>query len=197
MSELVRRSPLQAHWANGSFATWVGKGLRLREIPFAGTLLLRGRPDREVASRIEAVLGQSLPQRTIMMEGAEPRLLLLAPSRWMVFAEPARAATVVRKLGEAVAGSDLAVSDLSDGQVRIEVEGRRGAELLAAGTAVDLNHQVFLAGHAAQTQLARIPALIARFGDLGFSLFVDASHAEHAWRWLTANARLVVACAPE
>jgi heterotetrameric sarcosine oxidase gamma subunit len=147
---------------------WEAPGLRFREAPFTPKFLVCG----SAPSPFPAVPNE--------LYGQNPVSLMLAPMRWMVF-------------GEAPSCPGLAVHDVSDGRAQIDLEGPLVPELLAAGTSVDLDPSVFAVRRAAQTQLARVSALIARFDETRWRLFVDASVAAYVWEWLVANGKLVAA----
>lgn len=197
MASLARRSPLAAHWSGDRAAVWRAEGLSLSEEPFSGKLLLRGAVDPDVGERIADVLGSALPTDPCVLRGTIPRVLWMAPSRWLVLAAADRVSILRASLVAATADSYVSVSDFSDGRVEIAAEGRLAAELLAAGTTIDLHPRAFPVGSAAQTQLARIGALVYRGGPDSFGIIVDASVAVYAWEWLTqTGARVVAAGAP-
>ena len=188
MASLVRKGPLHGR------APWHGDGLSFADCAVARFLLLRGRFEETAAQRIMSLLGCRLPTKANLIEpGERARLLMLAPSRWMIFVDGPSSSTLLRQLQEALAESFVAVSDASDSYAHIRVDGPRAIELLAAGTAVDLHPRIFGIGHAAQTELARTRCLIWRRDETAYDLLVDASTADYVWKWLSANAGLTTA----
>jgi len=188
VASLVRKGPLDGR------TPWQQDGLRFAVSNLAGFLLLRGRIEVAIAQRIASLLGRALPATpNVVEQGNQARILMLAPSRWMIFADAARAATLLRQLADALAESSAAVSDVSDGHTQIRLEGPCAVDLLAAGTAIDLHPRAFGVGRAAQTELARTRCLIWRTDQAGYDLLVDASTADYVWAWLGSNAELTVA----
>jgi heterotetrameric sarcosine oxidase gamma subunit len=147
-------------------APWEGRGLAFREVPFTKKSLVFG----SAPSPFPAVPNE--------LQGEGPISLLLAPMRWLVF-------------GEVPPCPGLAVADVSDGRVQIDLEGDLVPELLAAGTSVDLDPVAFPVRRAAQTQLARVAALVCRFDAARWSAFVEPSVGVYLWGWLSMNAKLI------
>jgi sarcosine oxidase, subunit gamma len=188
VASLTRRGPLHGR------GPWQRDGLRFAVSNVACFLLLRGRVEAAVAQQVASLLGHALPAApNVVEQGDQARILMLAPSRWMIFADPPRAATLLRQIADALADGSAAVSDVSDGYAHIRLEGPCAADLLAAGTSIDLHPRAFNIGCVAQTELARTRCLIWRSDETGYDLLVDASTADYVWTWLDSNAELTVA----
>ena len=107
MPSLGRRSPLGAD--DRAAVSWRAEGLSIREMPFSGKLLLRGEIDQYAAQRIAAVLGDALPSAPSVLQGADPRVLWLAPSRWLVLIAADKVAPLHAAIVAATAGTHVAV----------------------------------------------------------------------------------------
>jgi len=184
VSDLARRTPL------AGCPPWEHPRLRLAEIPFPGMLLLFGRVEPAAGAALADILGTPLPTQPGRLAGSGPHALMLAPGRWAVFAPE-----VLHPAIEAAAGGALGCVRIGEGRVGIAVTGPLAGELLAAGTAVDMDGRAWPIGAAAQTLMGKVSVLLCRFDDAGWHLFADASAADHVWRWLCTNAALVTAIA--
>lgn len=109
-----------------------------------------------------------------------------APGQWLVLGED-EAALVAR-----YQAAGLWACGVGDGFVRLDIGGADPAELLAHGCPLDLRPAAFGAQRSARSLLARLPVTLWREGD-GFSLLVEATHAEALWRWLMRTAQ----CLPD
>ena len=74
---------------------------------------------------------------------------------------------------------DVAVSDQSHGRVRIVVEGAQAAEMLAKGTAVDLEGMAV--GASASTLVGPLGVHLTRTSAVRYELMVLRSFAEALW----------------
>jgi sarcosine oxidase subunit gamma len=89
------------------------------------------------------------------------------------------------KLRDALSGRAFAVSDVSAGQVAMQLCGDAARHVLARGCTLDFDPSVFRAGSCAQSGLAKATALIALRDDSPrFDIFVRRSFADYVVRWL-------------
>ena len=103
-------------------------------------------------------------------------LLEIAPDRALLVTKPDTA------LSEGWNASGLAISDLSDAHVRIDIRGPGAPALLALGSpslALDLKPRAAAVGFAGMT------VLVEPLPD-GARLHVDHPQAPHLWHWLLA-----------
>ena len=139
----------------------VGGGARVTALPEGGVLHLLARA------------GAPAPE----LDG----LRAAGPGQWFLVSEaPADVAALAARF------PDLAICDQGHGRVRIAVEGPRAAEMLAKGTAVDLERMAV--GASAQTLIGPIGAHLTRTGDQAFELMVLRGFADSLWRDLEAMA---------
>jgi sarcosine oxidase subunit gamma len=91
----------------------------------------------------------------------------------------------IRALADAVAGRAF-ISDQSHGRIRIRISGKRAANVLNKGTAVDLHPSSFPEGSSAMTLFGHISAQLTRTGTDDFELTVLRSFAESLYEELEA-----------
>jgi sarcosine oxidase subunit gamma len=158
---LEARSPL------GPKAVFEGKGVSLSES--AGFTLT------QVAgtdSALKKILGK-LPQRPGVALEQDGRLLLrVAPSQIWVIGE----------VPEMTAGVYL--TPLSSGRTRLQLEGPRARDVLAACAAIDFHESRFKPGQFVMTGIHHTPVLIHCLADHAFHIFAMRSFALSVWDWL-------------
>lgn len=139
----------------------VGGGARITALPEGGVLHLLGRA------------GSPAPE----LDG----LRAAGPGQWFLVSDaPFDAAALAARF------PDLAISDQGHGRVRIAVEGPRAADMLAKGTAIDLERMPL--GASAQTLVGPIGAHLTRTGEQSFELMVLRGFAASLWHDLEAMA---------
>ena len=144
--------------------------------------------DQRFLDAATAALGHALPTTANTFTGDDPRLYWLSPDEWLVSAEPGRAPRLVAALETEMAGLHVAINDLSGGNVCVHLSGADAAERLAAGCALDLHPTAFIAGHCAQTGLAKANVLIACIDAAPvYEIIVRRSFSEYLLRWLRQN----------
>ena len=186
MAEARRESPLAELLAEQSGVSGSAE-LQLVERRFAGMLNLRGSAaETGFSSAVSAALGGSLPTEpniTVRLERA--RAFWLAPDEWLLTTVPSQQTTLLRELQTQLASTFAAVTDISTAQTILHLIGAGAADLLSAGSTLDLHPRVFPAGCCAQTTLARATMVIRRLDDGGgFELVVRRSFADYAARWI-------------
>ncbi len=171
------------------FADMASDDLRVEQVPAGGTFLISVRPDAEAAGQVElpGLVWPSLPGR---WNGDDPGAALIAPNRVLIACSTVRRAVVTVELAAMRERGLIRVHDVGDGRVWFRLSGRRAAELLNCGIAIDLSPAHFAVGAVASVQLARVAILLRRSAE-GFHLLVDASYADYLGSWLTRNARLL------
>lgn len=139
----------------------VGGGARITALPEGGVLHLLGRA------------GAPAPE----LEG----LRAAGPGQWfLVSGAPLDVAALAARF------PNLAICDQGHGRARIAVEGPRAADMLAKGTAVDLERMAL--GASAQTLVGPIGAHLTRTGEQAFELLVLRGFADSLWHDLEAMA---------
>jgi aminomethyltransferase len=107
----------------------------------------------------------------------------LGDERYLVVANAANTATVVKELSERSATYDAQVIDRSTDYALIAVQGPRALDVLEGVVDVDLAPVKYYAWH--EGKAAGVPALLARTGytgEDGFELFIPADEAATVWQ---------------
>lgn len=142
----------------------LGSGVTLRALPEGHVVLLLGQA------------GADAPD----IPGLRPA----GPAQWFMVGDQALSHGELAGLADRL--GDMAVSDQSHGRVRIAVEGGKAADMLAKGTAVDL--QRLGVGASATTLVGPLGVHLTRTGEAAFELMVLRSFAAALWHDLEAMA---------
>ena len=133
--------------------------------------------------------GIELPAFGRVAANADQLALCVRPDRWLLLAPPSTAGAGAVHAGwqQDAAGLGVAI-DLSSGFTALLLAGPRVREVLARSCRVDLDQQIFPAGHAAATIMAQVPVILAVL-PAGMLLLTPASTARHFREWLAAAAK--------
>ena len=179
-SPLAHRAPLRA-----------GDAASLKEAPFAGLLILRGRPGA-IADGVKAATGLSLPAAVRGTANAGTlSAMWLGPDEWLILGDPACPPTVAAQIESALDGVPHQTVDVSDYYTAVEIGGTHARHLLAKLMATDLHPRHFRAGEAIAATLARSTVWLWLEADAPalFRLFVRRSHADYLWCLLAEAGR--------
>jgi heterotetrameric sarcosine oxidase gamma subunit len=146
---------------------------------------LRGRTDD--LANIASSRGCTLPAPGRIAVADGTLALCVRPARWLLLSSPASAGASVSLWQDACAGTAAAV-DLSSGLSALHLTGPDAREALARGCRLDLDPEVFPAGHAAATIMAQVAAILAALPS-GMLILTPASTARHLREWLAAAAQ--------
>ena len=135
---------------------------------------------------VERALGVAAPRPCGLAAVNESvAMFALGPDEWLIRTGPDEEERWLAKLAEAVADSFSAVVLVSDAWRVFTVTGPETLDVLAQATGVDLHTSVFPTGRAVRAAFARIAAIIHRLDDRpAFDVYVDASVARYAQRWI-------------
>ncbi|MGB1008004.1 MAG: sarcosine oxidase subunit gamma, partial [Thalassobaculaceae bacterium] len=129
-------------------------------------------------------LGQTLPAAGAAVGGGDrPRVLWNGPGRWLIVAPdgdglPARVAAVV--------GDGAAVVDLSHGRAVMRIRGAVWRQILAKGTAIDLDPVALTGEQVRLTALFHVPVVLdVRDDGAAVDIFAARSLAPDLWAALT------------
>jgi sarcosine oxidase subunit gamma len=158
----------------------------LAERAALGHLNLRGDPaDARFTVAVAQVFGTSLPTAPNTV-AAGPRGIAywLGPDEWLLVTAASDEATLGAALRTALAGVHSAVTEVSGGQVVIELRGAKVLELLAKECPLDLEAPEFAPGRCAQTRLAKAAVLLRPLEGGAVELIVRRSFCDYLWTWL-------------
>ena len=163
--------------------------VELREGEASGLLNLRGDvQDAAFFKGVADVLGVALPPALQCARGEAAAAYWLGPDEWLVAIPSGAEAALEKRLREALVGR-FAVTDTSGGYARFELDGARAEEVLRKSSSCDFHPSVFQPNRCVQTVFGKTHALICRRPDRRWEIFVRASYAEYARRWLAAAMR--------
>ena len=186
----ARRSAL-AGLDLGSRAGGAG-GVLLGEGPAQESFVLRGPAgDAAFARAVEAALGAGLPLEPgeVQEVRGDALLIRLGPDEWRVTAPLSDGGQLAARLASGLAGGPGALVNVSSAATVIAVTGGHAADLLAAGTGIDLDPAAFPAGRAVRTHVGNAQALVHRRAEDAFELHVPRSYARSFWEWLEERGR--------
>ena len=131
--------------------------------------------------------GVTLPAFGRVDAGVSCLSLCVRPGRWLLLTPPAAPGAAAADWQRHCAGAGAAV-DLSSGLAAGYLEGPAMRDVLARGCRLDLDPDVFPAGHAAATIVAQVSIILAALGP-GLLLLTPATTAMHLNEWLESAAR--------
>ncbi len=112
--------------------------------------------------------------------------LCVRPGRWLLLSAPA-APGAAALTWQGLCRDVAAVVELSSGLSALLVAGTAARTVLTRGCRLDLDPQVFRAGHAAATIMAQVSVALTAL-PAGVLLLTPASTARHLREWLVAAA---------
>jgi sarcosine oxidase subunit gamma len=160
--------------------------VRVTEVPRLAQVNLRLDAAGPAADAVGRALGVPLPVRpdTTTRTG-ERRVLWLGPDEWLVIDAPGTERDIVARLRSAVGAEPASIVDTSAARTTLLVAGRRAADLLSHGCALDLHPRSFPVGACAQTMLARAQIVLVKLGaGPSYWLLVRPSYAGYLADWL-------------
>jgi heterotetrameric sarcosine oxidase gamma subunit len=145
-----------------------------------------GGRETEFAQSVESILGVPLP-----VDGARPvqgrarGYRIAADQYWVLSRDPG----LPGRLAAAISAETGSVTTISNGRVRLALEGPAARAALATLLPVDLHPAIFAVGDCAQTGTHHIAVLLERTANDRYELVVLRSYAQALWE-LLADAAL-------
>lgn len=166
-------------------------GVTIRIQPDLGYINLRGDPNNaEFIATAESELGQELPVAPNTVSGGDHRIYWLGPNEWLIVTAVTDALDLMTRLRDSFAGQHASVTDVSGGQVAIQLAGPDARDVLAKGCTLDFHSDNFSAGSCAQSGLAKANVLIGVVDDQpSYEIIVRRTFAEYLVLWLTHAVR--------
>lgn len=150
-----------------AFASRKG-AISLQALPEGRVIHILGKPDGE---DLGAMLGE-------LAGSADHGVRTAGPGQWFIVDDQPIAVDEMQALFAKLAPHAFGV-DQSHGRVRIGISGRAVADVLAKGTAVDI--ETLAAGQSATTLIGHISVHMTRTGPETFELMVLRGFAESLW----------------
>lgn len=154
---LMRQEPIPAD-------PFVGRDVELRAAPPLARFSLRARQ----AAELEKLVGRPVPQK---IGASKDGALCIGPDEWLLLAP---ASTTL-----ATDAATVAVTEVSDRNVGIILEGPRAAEVLSAGCPLDFDR--FDVGRATRTIFETVEIIVVREEAARYHVEVWRSFAPWLW----------------
>ena len=155
--------------------------LRLAVLPARTILRLQLAAGALRSGRVR-IPGQRLPEAMNSFIGENPVVARLAPDSWLFLSAWHAAPALMAVLRAACARQPFALTDLSDANATLAVEGPRAIEILARGCGLDI---AMLADDAClRTRFAQLPVVLRRAATDRYELIVDRAVAQYLFDWL-------------
>lgn len=166
--------------------------LRLSILPPRATLRLQLGARSQKAAASLRIAGRPVPMAVNTWSGDDPVFMRIAPDTWLLqssFHEPSDLLPAVRS---GCGKRSFAVTDISDSQVTLAVDGARAAALLARGCGLDFSLTAFGNAACSRTRLAQLPVVLRRLASDRFECMVDRAAAQWLYDWMQDVAENVV-----
>jgi len=162
-------------------------GVVVREKPFLGHLVLRGRAsDAAFRAGVERVLGLALPLEMGPLSLDEARgvsLQWMSPDEWLVIVPAGQEFAAEAALRQELSGHS-AVMNVSGGQTVLELAGPKVRELLMKCTPYDVHPRSFAVGKGITSVFAKSTATIRRVDEARWELVIRRSFADYLFCWI-------------
>lgn len=164
----------------------------VQSVPFVGQVAVRGKADdRQFLAAVRATAGLDLPLAAgPVAEAEQGRAVWLGPDHWLLITMEGEGPALAERLQQAFVGLFATAIDVSGARMRLRLIGPAAPDVLASGCRLDLSPTVFGAGHAVQTQVGNVTAIVHCLtlepagGGLGYDLYIPRSQTLSFWRWL-------------
>jgi sarcosine oxidase subunit gamma len=156
--------------------------LRLAVLPPRAVLRLQLTQKSQKSLAKLQIAGRALPETMNTWSGEDPVICRIAPDTWLLFSSVHDGATLADAVRTACTKRACAVTDLSDANVTIVVEGVRAIDILIRGCGLDV---ASVADDACtRTRFAQVPIVLRRAAADRFELLVDRAVAQYVFDWL-------------
>jgi len=142
-------------------------------------------PERPGSDKAPRLGEQAFPTQVGTTSRGSPRILCLGPGDWLIVSREQTSSGLRQRLDPDLAGQGLALVDVTDAWVTLEVHGPSARDLLAKGCGLDLHRHSFVSGRCARTRCAQIPVILECLDDSPrFELSVARSYFDYLHSWL-------------
>ena len=151
--------------------------------------LISIRTEGDGLAAVELALGVTVPRTAAESVSGNDTLTVfrVGPDEWLVRTGLDEEGDRLAALQAALARSSGAAILVSDACRMFTIAGSETLDVLAQATGVDIHPSVFPTGRAVRAAFARTDALLHRIDDRpAFDIYVDATLARYAARWIEA-----------
>jgi sarcosine oxidase subunit gamma len=146
-------------------------------------------PERPGTDNVPRLGEQAFPASVGTTSPGSPRILCLGPGDWLIVSREQTSSSLRQRLDPDLAGQALALFDVTDALVTLEVHGPSARDLLAKGCGLDLHRHSFASGRCARTRFAQIPVILECLDDSPrFEVSVARGHFDYLHSWLKDGA---------
>ena len=161
----------------------------VRPVSDRAWLLVQGDPqDARLRDAIARHTGLSLPEPVHVSLSDTRALLWMTPKEWLLEIPLDERTTCASVLASALPRDAAVLTDLTDALVGVDLNGARAAEILSAGTGVDLESEALTSDRVARIALAETVVILRRLPAGGFRCLLDRSHLAYFQDWLVTQA---------
>jgi sarcosine oxidase subunit gamma len=129
--------------------------------------------------------GRELPSRVGAASSGPIRVLCVGPAEWLMVSQAQSGPDLHKELAAELSSHGLALVDLTDGLVVLEVQGYAARDILSKGCGLDLHPRSFPVASCARTRFAQTAVVIACLDDPNhFELLVGRSYHRYLHDWL-------------
>ena len=148
--------------------------------------LLNIRAKDEVCASLAASLGFDLPrQANTSVTKNNISALWLGPDEWLIKTHDGDETGLAAQLKQQTQHQHVAVTQMSDCYIVLEVSGAEARQVLCQGISIDLHPHHFRPGDCTRAGLAKTSALIHQLNDIpSYDIYVLRSYANYAQAWL-------------
>jgi heterotetrameric sarcosine oxidase gamma subunit len=152
------------------FQTTCGSSVDVRPCGSVLEIACRGNPDSALTD-ILRTFAITLSPDPGCAAGEDPQLIWMAPRRWWLVSDAGKLRVA------SLAG--IAITEIGDAQMRLEVRGDSARDWLSKSCPVDLRRRSFCNGRVAWTVLHESRVLLQCRDDDAFDVYVDRSICQH------------------
>ena len=158
-------------------------GLVFCEMAHLGKLNMRA--DKSAGKIIKSITGCTFPPAANKFTTAgERHAVWLGPDEFMIICEAGKDEELASAVHASFGSQHAAVTNITDALAAFHLKGAAVRQVLAKGCALDLHHNSFTSGDAAQTLLSSAAVTIMALADDEFIVICRTSFASYLHDWL-------------
>ena len=158
-------------------------GLVFCEMAHLGKLNMRA--DKSADKIVKSITGCAFPPAANkFITAGERHIVWLAPDEFMIICEAGKDEELTNAINASFESWHVAVTNITDALAAFHLKGDAVRQVLAKGCALDLHHNSFTSGDAAQTMLSHDTVTIMALANDEFIVICRTSFASYLHDWL-------------
>ena len=158
-------------------------GLVFCEMAHLGKLNMR--TDKSAGKIIQSITGCAFqPSANKFSTAGERHVVWLGPDEFLVICEAGKDEELASAIHASFGSRHTAVTNITDALAAFHLKGAAVRQVLAKGCALDLHHDSFTSGDAAQTLLSHAAVTIMALADHEFIVICRTSFSSYLHEWL-------------